>query len=1287
MSSLRPRSFVLFFLLLTLSVASFGQVIFSDDFESNSVGVFPAGWTQTTGSVGYALVTDSPVAFGTRAVRLASGLSTASTISITTAITNDYVYEYYVLIPDTGLVNETIGSVKVENVGMQFALGASTSDGIIYFSNTSDGFAVPTNVYHHVKVEVDYQKNVAQVTVNGGSPKKYPISINTAQNLRLEASSISSVLQKHIVYVDSVSVALQTVDLTPAYVSLSNPADLSTGHGASSAISFSWSSVSQATGYQIQIGTDSTFAGGIAYDDTTLTGTSKSVPLPPLVPATSYFWRMRAKNTIGWGDWSTVRRFRTVDPPDAPLLYGPSDGQSYTSADQIYFYWANPSGSQAIQYQLAEDSLFNVLVVNDSATVNDSYKYVDYPPLEIKKRYYWRVRSLGTAGWGAWSSVFEFTTPQPLGPPTLGAPSNGAINTELTQIYFWWNGVSGATEYWLQIAKDSNFTVLAVNDSAVASTAIYQYFPPLEYNTTYYWRVRTGNVAGWGAYSAWRTLRTKPTPTTTLTFPANGSVESGSTVEVNGSTPYSDAADSFYVQIALDTAFTQIVADSTDDVPYMDFNLNRFAPSTTYYWRMRARNVAGWGPFSTYRSFIIANPPPAPTLSSPAQNAAVTSIPVYFTWNSGAATNIQDYRLQIATDSLFSNIIVDTVADYSGVYAGVHLTMNSRYYWRVRIRTNVGYGPYSVYRSFLTPQRPARPVMLAPVTGTMDVWGNVTIRWRSTIGKDSSHIQISTDTSTAPSRVVGGIKKKTLTGETITSFHYGPTFYNGEAESHIVVGTNLSPGTITIYGEGFDDPLFCSAGQEVFVRVCDFNEAGKSDFSEWTRCNVLRTPGVPTAVAPVPGSSGNQFVYPLFLAEGSFATWGMNLSVQNPETFEIIVNLPMSQDYDSELDRYEAFGPDLQSNTTYLFQYTAYNPVGSTSTPLYTFRTADPAPVLTCVMDILNDQGGFLDVDFLASELDHPFVPGASTSSTSGLVYEYTGWRIHPEWSIPTGYKEDIRKAQKELPENIRDAVLALQGTDLWEPAFRFRAIGEPHYRVTVKTRTDSGKNGTGWEKFIVIAHAASGHQFRSRPDSGYSVDNLAPAPPVGGSAAVSNGQVRITWVANDEADLKEYVVYRSVNPNDPVSSLTPIGRTTEPTYLDASPPNVATAYYYIVARDKNENDGEPAIVQATIVTGVETLAGIPTEFVLGQNYPNPFNPTTTIRFGLPERSTVHVQVINTLGQVVEELVSAELPAGFFQTVWEARVPSGLYFARMVSAPSAAPEKRFSAIKKMVLLR
>ena len=91
--------------------------------------------------------------------------------------------------------------------------------------------------------------------------------------------------------------------------------------------------------------------------------------------------------------------------------------------------------------------------------------------------------------------------------------------------------------------------------------------------------------------------------------------------------------------------------------------------------------------------------------------------------------------------------------------------------------------------------------------------------------------------------------------------------------------------------------------------------------------------------------------------------------------------------------------------------------------------------------------------------------------------------------------------------------------------------------------------------------------------------------------------------------------------------------------------------------------------------------AEIPLLFDLEQNYPNPFNPTTTIRYGLPYRSSVTLAVFNTLGQQVATLVQGEEEAGYHEVRFDGTgLSSGVYFYRLTAGT-------FVQSRKLLLLK
>lgn len=96
--------------------------------------------------------------------------------------------------------------------------------------------------------------------------------------------------------------------------------------------------------------------------------------------------------------------------------------------------------------------------------------------------------------------------------------------------------------------------------------------------------------------------------------------------------------------------------------------------------------------------------------------------------------------------------------------------------------------------------------------------------------------------------------------------------------------------------------------------------------------------------------------------------------------------------------------------------------------------------------------------------------------------------------------------------------------------------------------------------------------------------------------------------------------------------------------------------------------------VTARFLVEVNTTGGglpareLPSMVVLTQNYPNPFNPTTSIRFGLYEDSSVRVEVFDLLGRRVDLLVDDSRSAGWHEVRWDAGSrPSGMYLYRIVA--------------------
>lgn len=120
-------------------------------------------------------------------------------------------------------------------------------------------------------------------------------------------------------------------------------------------------------------------------------------------------------------------------------------------------------------------------------------------------------------------------------------------------------------------------------------------------------------------------------------------------------------------------------------------------------------------------------------------------------------------------------------------------------------------------------------------------------------------------------------------------------------------------------------------------------------------------------------------------------------------------------------------------------------------------------------------------------------------------------------------------------------------------------------------------------------------------------------------------------------------------------------------------------------------NETEHAGDIGGITLSVRGFVSVPDVYSLSQNFPNPFNPATTIKYDLPENSTVRITVYNVLGQAVNTLVNEQQPAGYYSVQWNGtnhdnkQVASGMYIYRIEAAGSN--NRVFTQVRKMLLLR
>jgi len=201
--------------------------------------------------------------------------------------------------------------------------------------------------------------------------------------------------------------------------------------------------------------------------------------------------------------------------------------------------------------------------------------------------------------------IFIGNNPPIYSPPTLSSPNNGSINVSISPTLSW-NGPTNATKYELQVATDATFNNLIVNDSNRV-TNVYIISPGiLLNNTTYYWRVRAKNDNFITAYtSTWQFTTIVSLPISPLLISPTNDAQNQPLSPIFFTWNSVPTATSYDIQFARDSLFgTIIFQESNIAVTNYTFqNSSLLFLNTQYFWRVRARNIAGIGPFSNPYKF------------------------------------------------------------------------------------------------------------------------------------------------------------------------------------------------------------------------------------------------------------------------------------------------------------------------------------------------------------------------------------------------------------------------------------------------------------------------------------------------------------------------------------------------------------------------------------------------------------------------------------------------------------------------------------------------------------
>ena len=341
----------------------------------------------------------------------------------------------------------------------------------------------------------------------------------------------------------------------------------------------------------------------------------------------------------------------------------------------------------------------NKYAVRQATSTAGPWKTIAYPTTrsftatELKNgtRYYFRIRAHNSSGWGPASTVVSAV---PRTKPT--APRSPAVTPGNAEVKLGWlapskSGGAAVDKYAVQRA-----TSAAGPWKTIAAPTTRSYTAGgLTNGTRYYFRIRAHNAAGWGPYSIVvnGVPRTAPSaPASLQAFPHGGAAYlSWLAPSSNGGA----AIDMYEVTRSADQVNWTSLGTTTKNATLP----NGLTNGVTYYFRVRAHNAAGWGPWSSSVS-VVPRTVPSPPVGLWAYFDSIQNI-TWVYWSPPASDGgaaIDQYLIETSADQNTWNSYVVASTSYGFQFGGP-----GTYYFRVKAHNEAGYGPYSNIASITIP--------------------------------------------------------------------------------------------------------------------------------------------------------------------------------------------------------------------------------------------------------------------------------------------------------------------------------------------------------------------------------------------------------------------------------------------------------------------------------------------------------------------------------------------------------------------------------------------------------
>lgn len=234
---------------------------------------------------------------------------------------------------------------------------------------------------------------------------------------------------------------------------------------------------------------------------------------------------------------------------------------------------------------------------------------------------------------------------------------------------------------------------------------------------------------------------------------------------VNGSLSYN-------LQVSKDISFKNILIEKK--LKSANFFINNLELDTKYFWRVNSINEFGPSSWSKIFSFRTVSFPLTPLLVSPVDSAKNVEPNATVCWNK--ISNATQYKLQIAKNADFSNIVVDVSNVIDTIYQVSFLEHFANYFWRVKAINNCGESDWSNANEFqILGTKPNTTKLLYPQNNSYNNPLIIDLIWNKELHSSYYFLEVSED-SLFSEKIVS-INKLETTKYELTNLKYFTKYF------------------------------------------------------------------------------------------------------------------------------------------------------------------------------------------------------------------------------------------------------------------------------------------------------------------------------------------------------------------------------------------------------------------------------------------------------------------------------------------------------------------------------